>query len=358
MKTIKCLITILAITASVAAWGQQENGSKEAYPGYFECHTIAERAVEHMLPAKEAVDSTSYLLGVNYGIMFKGNNFFDTFEQVNISRLLTGFETALEIGEPSIPYGYDTEWANHFEISPYEINTHLNEYLEARKTGNAISKETVASTCYLLGVNYGLMLSGNGMFSDFKEVNIMEFLTGISTAMEAGNPEGTSGEDTEWAAKFKISPYLMNSTLNNFIAYRNNYTKELNAQIQEYFFMVNAKRDGVKETESGLQYILHSAGEGEKVVPTDHITVNYAGYFLDGTEFDANENTEFTANQVIQGWTEGLGLIGVGGKITLFIPSHLAYGETGIKSSVEPNAALVFDIELLSIEHNTSKNKE
>ena len=64
--------------------------------------------------------------------------------------------------------------------------------------------------------------------------------------------------------------------------------------------------------------------------------------------FDENDSTMFVANRVISGWTEGLGLLGEGGKATLFIPADLAYGERGNRA-IEPNSTLIFDVEVLKV---------
>ena len=91
----------------------------------------------------------------------------------------------------------------------------------------------------------------------------------------------------------------------------------------------------------------------EKPSATDRVEVHYSGKLVDGTEFDSsykrNEPIVFGLNQVIPGWTEGLQLIGKGGKVKLFIPSKLGYGERGARGVIPPNATLVFDVELLDI---------
>jgi FKBP-type peptidyl-prolyl cis-trans isomerase len=77
--------------------------------------------------------------------------------------------------------------------------------------------------------------------------------------------------------------------------------------------------------------------------------VNYAGSLVDGREFDRGEGIEFPLNRVIPGWTEGLQLMKEGGKTRFFIPSDLAYGERGAGGLIPPNAALVFEVELVSV---------
>ena len=358
MKAIKYIMTMLAAIASISALGQDVASPQKAVDGYFECRAIAEAHVEDLIPSQETVDSTCYLWGANFGIIFKGNNFFDNFEQINILRLLTGLETAMEVGEPTNIYGIDEEWANRFEISPYEMNTILNNHITARNNCQSISKEATDSTCYLLGVNLGMVFRGNGFFEKSSEINIGELLAGIKDGIKAGEPKNANEEDLEWAAMFEISPYKISEFLNSFLAARQVYKKELNQKTEDYFLIVNAKREGVKKTESGLQYIIHSEGEAEKPLATDCVTTNYIGYTLDGTVFDDAEDISFELNHVIEGWQEGIKLIGKGGKITLFVPSELAYGEKGVKNAIEPCSLLVFEVELIGIEHKSNVEQE
>lgn len=119
------------------------------------------------------------------------------------------------------------------------------------------------------------------------------------------------------------------------------------------FLAENAKRDGVKVTESGLQYEVLTEGKGDKPKAEDMVTVHYVGTLIDGTEFDSSikrgEPTSFPLNQVIPGWTEGVQLMPVGAKYKFVIPSDLAYGETGA-NTIPGNAVLIFEVELLDIE--------
>ncbi len=119
------------------------------------------------------------------------------------------------------------------------------------------------------------------------------------------------------------------------------------------FLAENATKPDVKQTASGLQYILLEPGKGKTPKATDVVKVNYRGTLLDGTEFDSsykrNEPIEFPLNRVIPGWTEGLQLVKEGGKIRLFIPSELAYGSRGAGGAIGPDEALIFDVELLSV---------
>lgn len=119
------------------------------------------------------------------------------------------------------------------------------------------------------------------------------------------------------------------------------------------FLAENAEKPGVKTTESGLQYVVVEEGDGATPEASDVVRTHYRGTLIDGTEFDSSyargEPAEFPVNGVIAGWTEALQLMQVGDKWKLFIPSDLAYGERGAGQDIPPNAALIFDIELLEI---------
>lgn len=119
----------------------------------------------------------------------------------------------------------------------------------------------------------------------------------------------------------------------------------------EAFLAENAKKPGVVTTASGLQYQVITEGTGATPGATDNVTVHYQGTTLDGKEFDSSYKrgapATFPLNRVIAGWTEGLQLMKEGGKSRLFIPSNLAYGERGAGRDIGPNAALIFDVELI-----------
>ena len=121
----------------------------------------------------------------------------------------------------------------------------------------------------------------------------------------------------------------------------------------EAFLTDNATKEGVQVTESGLQYIVETEGDGAKPAATDQVTVHYRGTLIDGTEFDSSyargQPATFGLNQVIPGWTEGLQLMSVGSKYKLFIPQNLGYGERGAGGSIGPYETLIFEVELIEI---------
>lgn len=121
------------------------------------------------------------------------------------------------------------------------------------------------------------------------------------------------------------------------------------------FLEENSKKEGIQVTESGLQYIHETVGDGDSPEATNKVTVHYRGTLLDGTEFDSSykrgEPISFGLNQVIPGWTEGLQLMKIGGKTTFYIPENLAYGaRPNPGGPIPPYATLIFEVELLGIE--------
>lgn len=120
----------------------------------------------------------------------------------------------------------------------------------------------------------------------------------------------------------------------------------------EAFLAANKDKPGVQVTESGLQYRVERAGNGDSPSAADVVRVHYKGTLLDGEVFDSSydrgEPAEFGLGQVIPGWSEGVQLMKVGSKYTFWIPAELAYGETG-GGPIPGNAMLTFEVELLEI---------
>ncbi|WP_047790441.1 FKBP-type peptidyl-prolyl cis-trans isomerase [Tenacibaculum mesophilum] len=126
-----------------------------------------------------------------------------------------------------------------------------------------------------------------------------------------------------------------------------------NKKAGEEFLAINKAKEGVKTTESGLQYVVLKEGEGEVPTANSRVKVHYHGTLIDGTVFDSSiergEPTEFGVGQVIKGWTEGLQLMKPGAKYKFFIPQELAYGAQQRGQHIKPFSALVFEVELLEI---------
>lgn len=141
-----------------------------------------------------------------------------------------------------------------------------------------------------------------------------------------------------------------------FFIYRNINNQKLaavNIEQGEQFLTENSQREGVIQTDSGLQYLVLKEGNGTAhPTATSQVKVHYQGTLLDGTEFDSSykrgEPISFKLNQVIKGWQEGLQLMVEGEKVRLFIPYDIAYGKSG-SGPIPAGATLIFDVELIEI---------
>lgn len=126
-----------------------------------------------------------------------------------------------------------------------------------------------------------------------------------------------------------------------------------NLEAGQAYLAANAKKEGVKVTDSGLQYEVIKEGDGPKPKATDEVTVHYHGTLINGKVFDSSvergEPATFPLNRVIPGWTEGVQLMSKGSKFRFHIPYDLAYGDRGAGADIKPYSALVFEVELLDI---------
>jgi len=152
----------------------------------------------------------------------------------------------------------------------------------------------------------------------------------------------------------KISPEQANTI---FQQYMQKQSEKLNAdkiEAGKKFLAENAKRSEVTVLPSGLQYEVLTAGAGAKPNSSQKVTVHYEGTLIDGTVFDSSYKrgnpATFGVTQVIQGWVEGLQLMQPGAKWKLYIPYDLAYGERGSPPQIKPFSALIFTVELISIQ--------
>ena len=143
------------------------------------------------------------------------------------------------------------------------------------------------------------------------------------------------------------------------VAYQQKKFEELsdkNQKAGKKYLAANKKKPGIVELPSGLQYKIVEEGSGEKPVSSDTVKVHYRGTLIDGTEFDSSyargEPVTFQIANIINGWQQALILMSEGAKWQVFIPPILAYGSGGAGQNIGPNATLVFEIELVSIEKN------
>lgn len=189
---------------------------------------------------------------------------------------------------------------------------------------------------YAIGLSMGQNLMGSGVTS----LEYADLAAGIKDVLEKNQPQISYQEAQQVLGKF-------------FSELEAKIAGEAKA-VGEAFLAENAKREGVKVTESGLQYEVLEATIGQKPKATDKVRVHYEGTLIDGTVFDSSykrgESITFGLNQVIKGWTEGLQLMSIGSKYKLYLPYQLAYGERGAGANIPPYAALIFTVELLGIE--------
>ena len=200
-------------------------------------------------------------------------------------------------------------------------------------------KSQIDSASYLLGINYATWLKGN----NFTDLNYDQLVKGIKDWLKA---EGNQ-QDSTFFKQFKIDPNeKMQPVLDGFVSQIRKYTGALNNEKGEAYIQKFLKEEGAMQTETGLCYRIIEPGNDKKAVSDlDTVWVDYKGSLLDDTVFDQNENINFTLGRVIPGWSQGMKLIGEGGKIKLVIPGDLAYGEYGNRN-IEPNATLIFDVTL------------
>jgi len=216
---------------------------------------------------------------------------------------------------------------------------------------SAPSRGLADSVSYLLGVNYGGMLKNY----DFKGLDYGLMVKGMKDMVACD----AKPQDSTFASNFKIDPSDMNMTINEYLRQLNSYKVAANSIKEREFLAAKEKEEGVQKTESGLLYKVEVEG-GEKPVEKDTVYVHYTGTRPDGSVFDETEPGEasrkFLLNRVIKGWNEGMQLIGEGGKITLYVPSSLGYGERGTQS-IDPCTPLTFEITLDSLRHFVPKEK-
>ena len=132
-----------------------------------------------------------------------------------------------------------------------------------------------------------------------------------------------------------------------------NAASDSNKKASDAFLAANSKKDGVVTLPDGLQYKIEKSGTGKKPVDDDTVVCNYRGTLIDGTEFDSSyksgQPATFQVKAVIPGFREALELMPAGSTWQFFVPAELAYGERGAGDAIGPNAALVFEIELISV---------
>ena len=207
------------------------------------------------------------------------------------------------------------------------------------------SRAQIDSVSYLLGINFGSFIKGYDFGTD---LNYGQIVKGLKDFVNSkGNMQAP-----EFTDQVRIDPHEMNDLFNEYLEKRQAGVAAANKAKGEKFLAANAKKEGIIETASGLQYKIINPGSEVKPGPKDTVWVRYKGTLLDGTVFDEvaadSDPVNLTLDRVVPGWQEGLQLIGEGGEIELYLPSKLAYGEQG-SQVIAPNSTLIFNVELHSI---------
>lgn len=195
---------------------------------------------------------------------------------------------------------------------------------------------------YALGMSMGHNFKGTGI----KTLNSADFAAGVASVYDGVKPEMTFDE-----AKRIVNEYF--AKLEAEMQAEAAKQGEVNRKNGEAFLTENAKREGIKVTESGLQYEVLESGKGDSPKASDNVEVHYTGKLIDGTVFDSSVErgvpASFGVTQVIPGWVEALQLMHEGDKWRLYIPSDLAYGPNGAGGVIGPNMTLIFDVELFRV---------
>jgi len=203
---------------------------------------------------------------------------------------------------------------------------------------NLVLKSQKEKVSYIIGMEIGSNLK-----KQLADVDSTILAKGIQDALTDRKPLLTEKEIQETMAAFQKEMMVKQTEV-----------AKKNKAEGEAFLSENKKKEGVKALPSGLQYKVIKAGTGKKPKSNDTVTVHYRGTLINGAEFDSSykrgQPVSFQVSGVIPGWTEALQLMEVGAKWQLFIPSNLAYGEQGAGRDIGPNATLIFEVELVSIQ--------
>lgn len=209
----------------------------------------------------------------------------------------------------------------------------------AQADDKAAFKDEKAKVSYSVGLNIGNAWKRQDIDLDLENVTkgIRDALAGQSLLSDAEVNKVLTAFQSELRAKQQEKRAALGAK---------------NKAEAEAFLAENKSKPGVVTLPSGLQYKVLTEGTGPVPPPNASVVVHYRGTLLDGTEFDSSiargQPAEMQTGRLIKGWKEALQMMKTGSKWQLFVPSELAYGENGSGTKIGPNAALIFDVELIS----------
>ncbi|MBE6223917.1 MAG: FKBP-type peptidyl-prolyl cis-trans isomerase [Bacteroidales bacterium] len=207
-----------------------------------------------------------------------------------------------------------------------------------------VTKAEVDSVSYAVGVTFGSMIKNANLVG-------LDYALVTKTMKEVAN--GGKAKIHEQEAGYIVNAYMQKCQV---------AVGKMKEKEEAEFLAKNKKNEGVEETASGLQYKIENPGNELRATAKDTVEVNYKGTLLDGTVFDSSydrgETVKFPLDRVIAGWTEGMQLVGEGGKLTLWVPFNLGYGPRAMSEDLPAYSTLVFEVELVKINKAEEKVKE
>ena len=303
------------------------------------------------------IDSLSYAVGADMGqsLVF-GMKDFNLDNDIVVENIKSFYKNGDILGEDIKAVREKMMEFQYTLLMPYMNAKRMNDFVQTdcpdtlpalpELYNETFTRELVSE---MMGKNMGAAIK-----SLQEEINMRDVLRAIDDVKTLNGPEEADS--------------LLRMTGEQIRNAFNQYTQRMQAKAQaerEKAMAENAEAsakwlaeveamEGVKKTESGILYRIDRDGsEVMATEDTDVVLVNYEGKTSDGEVFDSSyergEPISFPLNRVIKGWTEGMKLVGVGGQITLWIPSELAYGERGAGANIGPNQALEFKVELLEV---------
>lgn len=276
-------------------------------------------------------DKVSYMIGMDVGRSIEAAG-----PDVDLKAFERALRNALEGGEPLVP-------ESEVQALAQSLMARIASRAGKLPAGTPVPEVARDKVGFLVGADVGRQLS---TIAD--EIEVPMLIEGVRTILASTPPLLGEAEANTLRAAFAERMQARAEALAAAASAKNRADGEA-------FMAKNRLVKGVYATGSGLQYMVLRQGNGPRPVATDTVEVNYRGTLLDGTEFDSSyargRPATFALSQVVAGWTEGLALMPVGSKYRFWIPSDLGYGSKGIPGGpIGPDATLVFDVELLSIQ--------